>query len=162
MILISNIIQKIWRETFKNRIILEPKINNKSSFWREIKIIKNNQKNKIMIITMMMKIKFIRNLMKKRIINKIINKKNNIQKKMKVKINHHQMFLTMMSTILNKKKFMRKTRTLTKTMKSINGTTKNLRKTIMISSWIWIIRKKIRGDLVYLIMIAVQQVAKDH
>jgi len=115
-----------------------------------------------MIITMMMKIKFIRNLMKKRIINKIINKKNNIQKKMKVKINHHQMFLTMMSTILNKKKFMRKIRTLTKTMKSINGTIKNLRKTIMISSWIWIIRKKIRGDLVYLIMIAVQQVAKDH
>ena len=95
---------------------------------------------------MTMKNKFIRKIMRKRIINKIIKKKNSIQKKMKIKISPHPMYLTMMNTILNKKKFMKIIRTLMKMMKSLSGMIKNLRKTTMISSWIWILRRIIRVD----------------
>ena len=83
-------------------------------------------------MTMMKKIKFKVNLMKKRIINKIIQKKPNIQRKTKVKIKHHKMYLTMKTTIPKMKRFMRIIKTLRMMMKSLNGMIRNSKKTTMI------------------------------
>ena len=113
-------------------------------------------------MTMMKKIKFKVNLMKKRIINKIIQKKPNIQRKTKVKIKHHKMYLTMKTTILKMKRFMRIIKTLRMMMKSLNGMIRTSKKTTMIFNQIWILRKTIRVNIVnHYIMIAVLQAAKD-
>ena len=113
-------------------------------------------------MTMMKKIKFKVNLMKKRIINKIIQKKPNIQRKTKVKIKHHKMYLTMKTTIPKMKRFMRIIKTLRMMMKSLNGMIRTSKKTTMIFNQIWILRKTIRVNIVnHYIMIAVLQAAKD-